>query len=77
MAGLFSRDKGEELVLTVEGMSCMHCVGKVEKGLGALEGVLSAQVSLEKKEARVRYDAEKVSPDQIREKIRETGYQVT
>ncbi len=76
MAGLFNKDKGEELVLTVEGMSCMHCVGKVEKGLGGLEGILSAQVSLEKKEARVRYDAGKVSPEQIKDKIREIGYQV-
>ena len=39
---LFGRDKGEETVLKIEGMSCMHCVGKVEKGLKALEGVLSA-----------------------------------
>lgn len=76
MAGLFNKDKGEELVLTVEGMSCMHCVGKVEKGLGGLQGVLSAKVSLEKKEATVRYDAGKVSPDQIKDKIREIGYQV-
>jgi len=77
MVSLFGKGKGEEIVLHVEGMSCMHCVGKVEKGLKELDGVSSAEVSLEKKEARVRFDPGKVDESQIREKIAETGYQVS
>lgn len=72
---LFGRDKGEEIVLKIEGMSCMHCVGKVEKGLKGLEGVLSAAVDLEGKQATVRYDPEKVTVDNIRKAVTETGYQ--
>jgi copper ion binding protein len=76
MAGLFSKEKGEALALTVEGMSCMHCVGKVEKGLAALEGVLSAEVNLEQKKAVIRFDPDKVGEDQIRKAISDIGYQV-
>lgn len=72
---LFGKDKGEEAVIRIEGMSCMHCVGKVEKGLGEQKGVLSAKVDLEKKQATVRYDPQKVTLDEIRKKITEVGYQ--
>jgi copper ion binding protein len=74
---LFGRDKGEEIVVKIEGMSCMHCVGKVEKGLKALEGVLSAAVDLEGKQATVRYDPEKVTVEIIRKAVTETGYQAS
>ena len=74
--GLFGKDKGEEVVLGIEGMSCMHCVGKVEKGLKALDGVLSAEVNLEGKEAKVRYDPAKTSPDAVKRAVTESGYQV-
>lgn len=74
--GLFSKDKGERIVLTIGGISCMHCVGKVEKGLAALAGIYSAEVNLEKKEAAVRYDPGKVTPEEVKKAIVEAGYQV-
>ena len=73
--GFFSRDKGEEAVVAIEGMSCMHCVGKVEKALKDLDGVLSVTVDLEKKEAKVGYDPARTGLEAIREKIVEAGYQ--
>ena len=73
--GLFSRGKGEEVVVGIEGMSCMHCVGKVETSLKGLEGVLAVNVDLEKKQASVSYDPEKTGVEAIREKIVEAGYQ--
>lgn len=39
--------------LKVNGMSCMHCVARVEKALAAVEGVTDVTVSLEKGEAVV------------------------
>jgi copper ion binding protein len=69
--------KGEQVVITVEGMSCMHCVGRVESGLKETAGVLDAKVSLEEKKAEVSYDPEKITADGIREKIVEIGYQAT
>lgn len=74
--GFFSRDKGEEVVLSVEGMSCMHCVGKVEKGLREMEGVFSAEVDLQKKEARVRFDPLKVNVDALKQGVADAGYRV-
>ena len=39
--------------LNVEGMSCMHCVKKVETALKEVKGVKSVNVSLENKTAEV------------------------
>ena len=76
MTGFFSKDKGEEVTLSVEGMSCQHCADKVEKGLEEVEGVLSAQVDLAKKEVKVRFEPQKVEVDAIKHKIVDVGYQV-
>ncbi len=38
-------------ILNVEGMSCMHCHGRVTKLLEGTEGVTNVNVSLENKEA--------------------------
>ncbi len=54
-----NKNKGEnkmEKVLNVNGMSCMHCVGRVEKALAAVDGVTSVDVSLEKAQAVVNGD---------------------
>lgn len=61
-------------VLPVEGMSCAHCQGRVQKALEALPGVQSVSVSLEKKEAVIQ--AEKPVP--VQEAVRaveEAGYE--
>ena len=76
MSGLFSKDKGEEVTIGIEGMSCQHCVGKVEKGLSEIEGVLAAKVNLEQKEATVRFDPDKVTIDDIKQKIHDVGYTI-
>ena len=75
MSGLFGKKQGEELVIGIEGMSCMHCVGKVNKGLGEMEGVFSVDVDLEGKKATVRYDPGKTGEEAIRKKIADVGYQ--
>ncbi len=43
--------------LTIEGMSCQHCVGSVTRALQEVPGVESAQVSLDESNARVRGSA--------------------
>ena len=63
--------------LDVRGMSCGACVGHVTRALQALDGVQSAQVSLEANEAVVTYDPAKVGADQMVEAIVEEGYQAT
>jgi len=75
MSGLFGKKQGEELVIGIEGMSCMHCVGKVNKGLEEMEGVFSVEVDLQGKKAVVRYDPDKAGVEAIRKKIADLGYQ--
>lgn len=61
-------------VLTIEGMMCGHCTGRVEQALNALEGV-KAEVSLDDKTATVT--AAKEIPEEILVKaVTDAGYTV-
>lgn len=62
-------------VITVEGMMCGHCTGRVQKVLEALEGVASVEMSLENKTATVELSAE-VADDVFKGVITEAGYEV-
>ena len=60
-------------LLKIEGMMCMHCVGRVEKALKAVEGVESVDVSLEEKSAVVTGGREEA----LKAAVAEAGYEVT
>ncbi|MFI8574339.1 copper chaperone CopZ [Rossellomorea aquimaris] len=62
--------------LTVEGMSCGHCVKAIEGSVGKLNGVKSVHVSLEDKKVEVEYDDSQVKLDDIKETIDDQGYDV-
>ncbi len=66
----------EKSTLKIEGMTCEHCVGSVTKALKNLEGVSSVSVTLEGKNAKVEYDAEKVSLLDITKAIEGDGFEV-
>ena len=68
-------DTGMERTLTIEGMMCAHCSGRVESALNELAGV-TARVDLEKKTATVTAGAE-VSDDALRKAVEDAGYKVT
>ncbi len=61
-------------VLTIEGMMCGHCTGRVEQALNALEGV-KAEVSLDDKTATVTA-AENVSEEMLVKAVTDAGYTV-
>lgn len=63
-------------VITVEGMMCAHCTGRVQKALEAVEGVSSVTMNLENKTATVELSAE-VSEDALKAAVTEAGYEVT
>lgn len=67
----------EKEILLVEGMSCGHCKNAVEKAVGALSGVLLAEVDLAEKTLAVEFDASKITLDKIKEIVDEEGYTVT
>ena len=62
-------------VLTVEGMACAHCTGRVQKALEAVEGVKAVTMSLEEKTATVELAAE-VSDEALTGAVSEAGYEV-
>jgi len=72
--GLFSKGAGEMAVVHIEGMSCGHCVMRVEKGLAAMPGVKAAKVDLGKKEGTIEFDPALVTVEAIKAKINEIGY---
>ncbi len=59
----------------IDGMMCLHCTGRVDKVLNALEGV-KAEVSLEDKCAYVTLDKE-YSDNELKAVIENEGYTVT
>jgi len=64
----------ERISLSIEGMSCAHCVRAVDEALEGLEGV-----SVEKVEvgtALLGYDPAVTSPDQISAVILDQGYEI-
>jgi copper chaperone len=65
----------QTLTLTIEGMSCGHCVARVTKALGAVDGIELGDVRIGA--AQLRYDPERRSVDDILEAVRDAGYEPT
>ncbi|MFQ5672195.1 MAG: heavy-metal-associated domain-containing protein [Nitrospinales bacterium] len=63
-------------VISVEGMSCDHCVQTVQKALSELAGVEKVVVSLENKQVSVDFDDSQVGLAEISAKITKAGYEV-
>lgn len=63
-------------VITVEGMMCGHCTGRVQKALEGIEGVAGVTMSLEDKTASVELAAE-VTDEALKAAVEEAGYEVT
>ena len=61
--------------MIVEGMSCGHCTGRVQKALEAVEGVASVEMSLEEKSARIVLNKE-VPEEELKNAVTEAGYEV-
>ena len=63
-------------VLSIEGMMCSHCTGRVEKALRAVAGVADVTVSLDDKNAVVRAE-EGVSAEALKAAVEAQDYPVT
>lgn len=61
-------------IISIEGMSCGHCVARVEKALNALEGV-EAKVDLEKKCAEIAL-AHPIDDAVLSKAVTDAGYEV-
>jgi copper chaperone len=61
-------------LLRVDGMSCDHCVRSITSALEKLSGVTRADVSLEKRQARIEHADGQPSLDKMISVIEEEGY---
>ena len=60
--------------LTIQGMSCGHCVMHVKQALSGVAGLEIEDVQIGK--AKVKYDETKITKDILSAKIDEAGYQL-
>ena len=64
----------ETTTIPVKGMTCMGCVGSVQRVLQAIDGITKAEVSLELAQAAVTYDPAKADLQAIKAAIEDAGY---
>lgn len=62
--------------ISIEGMSCGHCVKHVEEALKEVPGVGDIQVDLQGKNAVVEVD-DTVKNSALQDAVEEAGYEVT
>ena len=67
----------ETVVLNVESMSCASCVGRVDKALEAVDGVLDVNVNLASETATVRFVQGVATVGDLMAAAREAGYPAT
>jgi copper chaperone len=63
-----------DATIKVEGMSCMHCVGRIKRAVEALAGIqaLDVQIGL----VKATFDETKVKKEDIEKAIANAGYKV-
>ena len=65
----------ETAELAVEGMRCASCVGRAERALLSVPGVLEAGVNLATERARVRFARGAATPEDLVRAVRAAGYE--
>ena len=65
----------EQTTLQIDGMSCGHCVARVEKALSKLDGVSVRRVAIGS--AEIDHDPARAPFARIREAIDDAGYTAT
>ncbi len=67
----------ETTTLQVRGMTCSGCARSAARALQKMNGVASAEVSLDRGEAKVTFDPRHVSVAQLKAALEIAGYQAT
>lgn len=65
----------ERVNLSISGMTCGHCVGRVEKALKAVDGVAVENINLSS--ALVSIDPARASTPEVVQAVTDAGYAVT
>jgi len=64
----------ETIKLTIEGMSCEHCVQAVTSALSGLEGIFNVKVDLATKSTTIEFNPDLVALTEIKKVITDEGY---
>ena len=65
----------ETATISIKGMTCGGCVSSVRKVLAGVEGVDKVDVSLERAQATVDYDAARTGVAQLKAAVEDAGYE--
>jgi len=65
----------KRFVVHAEGMMCMHCAGRVESAVKAVEGVVEAKVNLDEKSVTVT-GGDTCNIQSVKQAITDAGYTV-
>ena len=68
--------KTERCELSLMGMHCASCAGRIEKALAAADGVLEASVNFATSRATVQFDPQATGVEPLSQLVRDLGYQV-
>lgn len=71
------RTATQSISLTIAGMTCASCVGRVEKTLLGISGVQSATVNLATETAHVAFSSGQLTAEEIAEAVTASGYEAT
>jgi copper chaperone len=58
---------------SIQGMTCDHCAGRVEKAVTELPGIKKVKIHLKKNNGVVKFD----ESEEIAKKITDTGYEAS
>ena len=62
--------------LKIEGMNCDHCVVRIQNALAGVEGVQTADVDLSAGSAKVAFDEDRVTFEDLVRAVDNAGYSV-
>jgi copper chaperone len=66
----------ESTVIRISGMTCQGCVKSVTRVLSAVPGIADLDVSLDRGEARFKYDPSKAGQVEFRRAVEDAGFEV-
>ncbi|MFJ8069528.1 copper chaperone CopZ [Peribacillus sp. NPDC096447] len=66
----------ENVILTVKGMACGHCINSIEGNVGKLNGVHFVKVHLNEEKVEVSFNSKMVSLKGITDVIEDQGYDI-
>ncbi|MGX7031679.1 copper chaperone CopZ [Vagococcus zengguangii] len=64
-------------VINIEGMSCNHCVARVEEALAPLEGMKKVKVNFKKGQAVVKYDEQLLNETTLVSTVNDLGFKAS